>query len=276
MAAGEGTASPGALGHVVLVGAGNMGGAMLRRWPRGTVTVIDPAPGKAIAAHMREAGIRHAESADGVPVADLLVVAVKPQLMDRVLPGLRGLIGESTVAVSVAAGTTVRTLSAALGTERIVRTIPNTPAMVGEGITGAFSAEAVPARSREAVEALLGANGAVVWVGSEADIDRVTAVSGSGPAYVFHMVEALAAAAREAGLSDAQAAMLARQTIIGAAALLRESEEDAATLRANVTSPNGTTAAALDVLMGDGALTGLMTKAVRAAHARAIELGRDG
>ena len=263
-----------ALGHVVLVGAGNMGGAMLRRWPSdgGTrLTVIDPKPSDAIAAHMAERGIAHARSPDGIEAADILVVAVKPQMMDAVLPTLRPLVSEATVVVSIAAGTTIEALSDALGTKRVVRTIPNTPAMVGAGVTGAYAPSGI---DRAPVEALLSASGAVVWVESEADIDKVTAVSGSGPAYVFHMVEALAAAGRSLGLAAGDAATLARQTIVGAGALLAASEEDAGTLRANVTSPNGTTAAALEVLMKDEALVGLMREAVSAAHARAVELGR--
>ena len=260
-------------GHVVLVGAGNMGGAMLRRWPRGRITVIDPQPSAAILAHMREAGVAHAPSAEGVARADTLVVAVKPQMMDAVLPALRPLVGEGTTVVSVAAGTTVETLARALGTRRVVRTIPNTPAMVGQGVTGAYAGDAVPGDARGRVEALLAVSGAVVWVEDEADIDKVTAVSGSGPAYVFHLVEALAASARALGLSEAQAETLARRTVVGAGALLAESEEGAGTLRARVTSPNGTTAAALEVLMEGDALAELMGRAVRAAHARAVELG---
>ena len=247
---------------------------MLRRWGAGTISVVDPSPSPEIARHMREAGIAHHRAADGVGVADILVVAVKPQLMEGVLPTLRPTVGERTVVVSVAAGTTVATLAAALGTRRVVRTIPNTPAMVGEGITGAFATDEVPAQGRAAVEALLRSNGAVLWVESEEDIDRVTAVSGSGPAYVFHLAEALAAAARALGLDGDDADRLARQTVIGAAALLRESAEPASTLRERVTSPNGTTAAALAVLMEDEAMSKLMTRAVGAAHGRAVELGR--
>ena len=259
--------------HVVLVGAGNMGGAMLRRWTAPRVTVLDPAPSEAVAAHMAERGIARAAAPDGVAPASVLVVAVKPQLMDRVLPTLRPLVNGETVVVSVAAGTTVATLGAALGTDAVVRTIPNTPAMVGEGAIAAWAAPGVSDAQRAKVDALLASNGRVAWLGEEADIDRATAVSGSGPAYVFHLVEALEEAARGIGLDANAAALLARQTIVGAGALLGDSDEPAGALRERVTSPGGTTAAALDVLMGDGGLRPLVSRAVGAAHAQARELG---
>ena len=262
------------LGHTVLVGAGNMGGAMLARWPAPSdahaITVIDPG----LDASPRE-GVALAASAQGIGVADTLVVAVKPQMMGAVLPGLAPLVGPGTVVVSVAAGTTVATFRAALGTGAIVRTIPNTPAMVGAGAIAAWAAPGVGEAQRARVDALLAANGLVAWLGEEADIDRATAVSGSGPAYVFHMVEALAEAARDLGLDADAADALARQTIVGAGALLAASEEDAGTLRTRVTSPGGTTAAALGVLMADDGLRPLVKRAVEAAHARAVELGSE-
>ena len=262
------------LGHVVLVGAGNMGGAMLRRWPaEARVTVIDPNPSDEIVRHIRETGREHRATPDGVASADLLVVAVKPQLMATVLPTLSPLVEERTTVLSIAAGTTIATFTKALGTDRVVRTIPNTPAIVGQGVTGAFAARNLDDEAKRRVEALLECSGAVVWVETEADIDRVTAVSGSGPAYVFHMVETLGDAALALGLPETDARTLARRTVIGAAALLAASDEDAGTLRERVTSPGGTTAAALDVLVGEDRLRMLMTNAVRAAHARAVELG---
>ena len=265
-----------ALGHIVLVGAGNMGGAMLRRWPDGArITVVDPSPSEEIVAHLRERGAALRGGAEDAEPAGLLVVAIKPQLMEVVLPTLRGLVEADTTVVSIAAGTTVATLAEALGTERVVRTIPNTPAMVGQGVTGAFAAAAVDGAARERVGTLLGCSGEVVWVEREEDIDRVTAVSGSGPAYVFHLVEAVADAARGVGLDGESADRLARQTVIGASALLAASEEDPARLRERVTSKGGTTAAALRVLMDEkGGLTELMGRAVGAAHNRAVELGR--
>lgn len=254
-----------------------MGGAMLRRWPEGSrVTVLDPAPSEAIRDHLRVRGARHAMTASDADTADIVVLAVKPQLMNDVLPSLQPLIAPSTIVLSVAAGVTIATLSAALGTELIVRTIPNTPAMIGQGVTAAFASSRVGSDARRAASTLLRANGTVVWMDKEADIDRATAVSGSGPAYVFHLVEALAAAGRDLGLDGEKADGLARQTVIGAAALLASSENDPATLRERVTSKGGTTAAALAVLMGEDGLTTLMSEAVRAAHERAIALSREG
>ena len=248
---------------------------MLRRWNAARITVIDPKPSDAIAAHVSERGIAHATSPEDVEIADVLVIAVKPQMMEAVLPALRPLVGPGTVIVSVAAGTTVATFAEALGTGAIVRTIPNTPAMVGEGAIAAWAAPDVTADQREAVDTLLAANGRVAWLDEEADIDRATAVSGSGPAYVFHLVEALEEAGRGIGLDSEAAALLARQTIVGAGALLARSDEAAGTLRERVTSPGGTTAAALGELMGGDGLRPLLARAVGAAHARAIELGSE-
>ena len=262
------------LGHTVLVGAGNMGGAMLARWPAPAadhrITVIDPG----LDASPRE-GVALAPSPDGVAVADTLVVAVKPQSMGAVLPGLAPLVAPGTAVVSVAAGTTVATLSGALGTGAVVRTIPNTPAMVGAGAIAAWAAPGVTEKQRARIDALLASNGLVAWLAEEADIDRATAVSGSGPAYVFHLVEALAGAARGLGLGNEAANALARQTVVGAGALLAASDEDAGRLRERVTSPGGTTAAALGVLMAGNGLAPLVERAVGAAHARAIELGKN-
>ena len=264
------------LGHVVLVGAGNMGGAMLRRWPgNADVTVIDPQPSDDIMSYLSERGVAYESNPQHVRPADILVIAVKPQLMGGVLPTLRPLVGEPTIVISIAAGTTVATLERELGTRRIVRTIPNTPAMIGEGVTGAFASAEIDTGAKAKAAALLECSGPVVWVTEEADIDKVTAVSGSGPAYVFHMVEALTDAARSLGLDDEQARVLARQTVTGAGALLADSTEEAGVLRQRVTSPGGTTAAALNVLMDGNALITLMQRAVTAAHERAVELGRN-
>ena len=263
------------LGHVVLVGAGNMGGAMLRRWPASArITVVDPAPSDAIALHVRERGAVHSGSAEGVEPADLLVVAIKPQLMSTVLPNLRGLVTERTVIISIAAGTTTSTLGELLETRAIVRTIPNTPATIGKGVTAAFAPPSLSEADRARATMLLESSGPVVWVADEDGIDRATAISGSGPAYVFHMVEALARAGEAVGLPRDAAMVLARQTVIGAGALLEASDEAASTLRENVTSKGGTTAAALGVLMDEAGLSALMERAARAAHERAKELGR--
>ncbi|PLX38472.1 MAG: pyrroline-5-carboxylate reductase [Hyphomicrobiales bacterium] len=262
---------------LVLVGAGKMGGAMLAGWlgngldPAG-VTILDPNPAPEMQALAAKKGIGQAAAAPEGLTARVLVIAVKPQSMDAVLPALRSLVGGETLVVSVAAGTTIATLADGLGGGTIVRVMPNTPAQVGRGMSVAVSAGDISAEDRAIVDALMTAVGAVAWIDDEADIDAVTGVSGSGPAYVFYMVECMAAAARAAGLNDELAMQLTRQTVSGAGELLHQSDLDAATLRKNVTSPGGTTAEGLAVLMADGGLEELMTKAVAAATRRSREL----
>ncbi|MCU0790268.1 MAG: pyrroline-5-carboxylate reductase [Nitratireductor sp.] len=260
---------------LALLGAGNMGGAMLAGWlaqgfdPK-AITVIDPAEPQSF----KDKGVRVVAAPPPGLAPDVLVLAVKPQIMGEVLPAAARLCGADTVAVSVAAGQTIATIEAALGKGRaVVRTMPNTPALVGRGITAACPNGAVTPLQRHRVDRLLKAIGKVEWVEDEALIDAVTAVSGSGPAYVFHLVEALAAAGEKAGLPPALAAALARETVSGAGELLARSDLPPSRLRENVTSPKGTTAAALNVLMGEGGLTPLMERAVAAAHRRAMELG---
>lgn len=267
------------IGPVVLIGAGKMGLALARGWLAAGLTpadlvLVDPNPLEPTAAFAREFGIRLLPSPIGV-LTQVLVLAVKPQIMDRVLDEVRPVVGRQTLVLSIAAGISLRSLSQGLGTERIVRSMPNTPAQIGKGITGAVAGFKVAPGDREVVEALLSAAGQLIWFEHEANLDAVTAVSGSGPAYVFHMVEALAEAALRQGLDAEQSMLLARQTVIGAAALLEADPASAATLRENVTSPNGTTAAALAVLMGEEGLIKLMDKAVDAARRRSEELGRQ-
>ncbi|MBB4301175.1 pyrroline-5-carboxylate reductase [Rhodobium orientis] len=263
---------------LVLAGSGKMGGAMLAGWldmgldPAG-VTVIDPGPPPEIANLISQKGIRLEASAPDDVTAAVLLVAVKPQMMGDVLPALRPVVGSETVVVSIAAGTTIATLSVGLGTDNVVRSIPNTPAQVGRGMTVAVATCDVGRAQRAVVTDLLSAVGKVGWVEDEELIDAATGVSGSGPAYVFFLVEALAEAGRAAGLDADLAMTLARQTVTGAGELLHRSDLDAATLRQNVTSPGGTTAAALNVLMAEeGGLAGLMREAVAAATKRSREL----
>lgn len=263
---------------IVLVGAGNMGGAMLFGWLKNgvaadTLLVLDPSPSEAMKENLAQAGVRHAAKApDGVS-ASILFIAVKPQVMDVVLPPLKGLVGAETVVVSVAAGKTLRSIEQALGEAGMVRAMPNTPAMVGRGVTGAFANEKVSSAQRQSVNDLLKVSGPVEWVASEADIDSVTAVSGSGPAYVFYLVECMAEAGRKLGLPADLALRLARQTVAGAGEMLYQSDDEAAQLRKNVTSPGGTTAAALAVLMAEDAMQPLFDEALEAARTRARELG---
>lgn len=264
-------------GAVLLVGAGKMGGALLQGWlGRGwaaQLTVIDPGMPEALRRQAEERGFRMAASVTGLVPPDVIVLAVKPQMLDAVALALRPLCGPDTLLVSILAGKTVANLQARLPAGAIVRAMPNTPAAVGRGIAGAYAGPALGERHRACAEALLGAVGDVEWLADEALIDAVTAVSGSGPAYVFLMVEGLAAAARAVGLEAAQAERFARATIVGAGALLEaEPLTGADQLRRNVTSPGGTTAAALAVLQDSEALAVLLLKAVEAARDRARAL----
>jgi pyrroline-5-carboxylate reductase len=261
-------------GTLVLVGAGKMGGAMLDGWlalglDPAKVAIREPQPAADIAA-LKDRGVRINPAAASVGDASVIVIAVKPQVAADVVPPLKALLRSGTVAVSVMAGKTLAFLQGALGNGAIVRSIPNTPAAIGRGITVAVPNAKVTERQRGLADALLGSVGTVEWVDDEGLIDAATAVSGSGPAYVFLLAESLARAGAAAGLPADLAARLARATVAGAGELLHRSPLDAATLRQNVTSPGGTTAAALGVLM-DG-LDPLMEKAVAAATKRSREL----
>jgi len=261
---------------LVLVGAGNMGGAMLAGWIEGgfeprNVTVIDPSPRPDMARKLVSWGVNMEGETPGGLVADVLLIAVKPQMMGDVLPGLKSLVGPETVSVSVAAGTTIATLEKALG-GAVVRAMPNTPSLPRRGITVGCPNASVTPLQRRRVDGLLKATGGIEWVDDEKLIDAVTAVSGSGPAYVFHLAECMAAAGVEQGLAPELANRLARETIAGAGEMLSHLPDDAATLRKNVTSPNGTTAAALAVLMKDEAMGQLFSEAIAAARNRSEEL----
>ncbi|WP_442216362.1 pyrroline-5-carboxylate reductase [Rhizobium sp. 2YAF20] len=264
-------------GPIVLVGAGNMGGAMLAGWlksgiPGASVIVVDPGPSAAMLTLIGDAGATHATSlADGVK-ASVLFLAVKPQVMEAVLPALKVAVGPKTVVVSVAAGKTLAFLESHLGEAAMVRAMPNTPAMIGRGVTGAFANSRVGKQQRELVHNLLKVSGPVEWVPGETDIDSVTALSGSGPAYVFYLVECMAEAGRKLGLQADLAMRLARETVAGAGELLHQSPDDASRLRQNVTSPGGTTAAALAVLMAENGMQPLFDEALEAARKRAQEL----
>jgi pyrroline-5-carboxylate reductase len=262
---------------LALIGAGKMGSALMSGWldnglDANAALVFDPAPPDDSRDLLKRAGIAVADRPGDTPTASAVVVAVKPQVIAAVLPDLRPLVGTDTITVSIAAGTTVANLEAGLGPTAIVRAMPNTPAQVGRGITAAVANQRVDAAGKALVTALLQAVGDVVWVDDEGLIDAVTAVSGSGPAYVFLLAECLAEAGIEAGLPAEIAARLARATVSGAGELLRRSDLPPEQLRKNVTSPGGTTAAALEVLMGEGGLRPLMSRAVAAAKKRSQEL----
>ena len=264
---------------LVLVGAGKMGGAMLRGWlnlglDAKAVTVIEPMPAPDMVAFAQAKGVHFLADATGIAPPDVLVLAIKPQGFDAAAPALQALISAHTVVVSIMAGKSMGSIAKQLpGAGGIVRAMPNTPAAVGRGITGATASMGLAEGARLQADALLRAIGQVEWVATEDDIDAVTAVSGSGPAYVFYLVECLADAGIAAGLAPDVAERLARATIEGSGELLfRDAGTPAATLRKNVTSPGGTTAAALDVLMAHDGLAPLMARAIAAAKKRAGEL----
>ena len=268
-------------GTVVLAGAGKMGAAMLTGWlARGldpkSIIIQDPALSSDAAELARKHGIRTEAIISRLETAPAVIIAaVKPQVMDQVFAPLAKLAGPNTVVLSVAAGRSIASFEKHLAPGiAVVRAMPNTPAAIGRGMTGAVGNAHLTSAQKNTCDALLRAVGDVVWVKDEALIDAVTAVSGSGPAYVFLLSECLAEAGRAAGLDAATAMQLARATVSGAGELLHQSASDPATLRQNVTSPGGTTAAALAVLMreSDG-LQRLMTEAVLAAKKRGRELG---
>lgn len=264
-------------GPIILVGAGNMGGALLTGWLKSgvagsSVIVVDPGPSAAMMTMIAEAGAQHVTSLPAGIKAGVLFLALKPQVMEAVLPSLRDAVGPETVVVSVAAGKTLGFLEKHLGQAAMVRAMPNTPAMVGRGVTGAYANAGTDDRRKQLVQNLLKVSGPVEWVPEEADIDAVTAVSGSGPAYVFYLVECMAEAGRKLGLQADLAMRLARETVAGAGELLHQLPDDASKLRQNVTSPGGTTAAALGVLMAEDGMQPLFDAAIAAARTRAQEL----
>ena len=263
-------------GHLVLVGAGKMGSALLEGWLRfgldpKHIAILEPQPAPQIAA-LASCGLQLNPQLRGLGDVAAVVIAVKPQSAAEAIPPLKPMIGASTVVVSIMAGRTLQFIAGALNTPcALVRAMPNTPAAIGRGITVAVPRDVIPAQ-RELADRLLCATGTVEWTDDETLMDAVTAVSGSGPAYVFLLAEALAEAGVASGLPPALAAKLARETVAGSGELLHRSELDAAVLRQNVTSPGGTTAAALEVLMGKDGLTQLMRQAVTAATKRSREL----
>jgi pyrroline-5-carboxylate reductase len=264
-------------GTIGLAGAGKMGGALLLGWlggglEAGRIVVIEPHPSDEINMLVRM-GIRLNPPAKDAGMIDTLVVAVKPQSFREAGAALKQLIGPSALVVSIMAGTTIASISEVCG-GAVVRAMPNTPAAIGRGITVAVAANDVSAAQRAVADALLRATGSVEWIDDEQLMDAVTAVSGSGPAYVFLLAEELARAGVEAGLPVELATKLARETVAGSGELLHRSELASATLRQNVTSPGGTTAAALEVLMAPDGLQPLLTRAVLAATRRSKELAK--
>jgi len=260
---------------LVLLGCGKMGSAMLAGWlegglPQASVWVIDPAPSDWVLAQ----GVHVNAPLPERPA--VVLVAVKPQMMGAALPSLVALGGGGTLFVSVAAGTPISAFEEVLGAATpIVRAMPNTPAAVGQGITALIGNAAASELDVDLADTLLSAVGQTVRLTDEAQMDAVTGVSGSGPAYVFHLIETMAAAGQAQGLPADLALHLARATVAGAGALAEQADEDPGQLRVNVTSPNGTTQAALEVLMDkDHGFPDLLNRAVAAATNRSKELAR--
>lgn len=265
--------------RLALIGAGNMGFAMLQGWATGglagdSVAVIEPNPSPQLRDLCVGRGFPLLPAPEKGDVRDAVVLAIKPQMLDAGAAAVGPLVGPQTLIVSILAGKRIVDLSARLpGASAFVRAMPNTPAAVGRGITGAIASSATDADKRACADALLTAIGKVEWLDDESQIDALTAVSGCGPAYVFYLVEALAAAGVDAGLPATLAERLARATVEGAGELLyRQPEIAAATLRERVTSPGGATAAALTVLMANDGLAPLVARSVAAAKRRAGEL----
>lgn len=265
---------------MVLVGCGKMGAALLNGWlehgvPADSIRIVEPDPANAaIAAGCGVAVVDDPDALDADPLPDVIVLAVKPQRLDALLSAYQRFVSRGSAVLSIAAGKTIGGLNHGLGgAAAVVRAMPNTPASIGRGITVACANERASPEQRAVCDALLACVGSVLWIEDEHFMDAVTAVSGSGPAYVFYLVECLAEAGVAAGLTPALAMQLARSTVTGAGELLTRSTEPADELRRRVTSPGGTTAAALSVLMADaGGLQPLMTEAVRRAAVRAREL----
>lgn len=260
------------IGTLWLIGCGNMGSALLSRWYAGGAAeryvVVDPA----MPACPDQVEVLGALPVPGTrPSPDVVVLAVKPQAAAEALAGLPSLLGGGTIAVSIMAGLPIAEIAALSGAQSVVRAMPNTPASVGKAITALFAAP--PSDGvRQTADTLFGAAGATVWLEAESQFDAVTAVSGSGPAYAFRFIEALAAAGEAAGLPAELAETLARSTVIGAAALADADPRSARDLRSAVTSPGGTTQAGLEALDADPGLPQLVRNAVRAAAARSKEL----
>ncbi|TCK28319.1 pyrroline-5-carboxylate reductase [Ancylobacter aquaticus] len=267
--------------HVLLIGCGNMGYALAVGWLTGAeavdVHVVEPA------ATLREraasAGAMTSVELIAVstlPAPDVVVLAVKPQQMDAVLPDVRRFVDNGALVISVAAGVGLGRMEAALGTRAcLIRCMPNTPVAIGAGMMVCVANGQVSPDRRALAQRLLSATGRVCLIEDETLMDAVTAVSGSGPAYVFHMIDCLERSGIAQGLPADLARELALQTVYGAGRLARDSDADPATLRRQVTSPNGTTAAALAELMGDAGIDPVIARAVAAARRRSVELG-DG
>lgn len=258
-----------------------MGGALLEGWIASKaisptqLIILDPNPGQAAQDAIGKGALHLENPSNKLKSIKYLLLAIKPQMFSKLGPTIAEELSKDALIISILAGTSLASLQDVFKDQSLIRAMPNTPAAIGKGITAYTKGSNVSAEQTQVTETLLAAGGKVHHVANEHLIDVVTAVSGSGPAYVFHMTEALEAAAVKIGLPEDLAPDFARQTIIGAAGLLESSNETATQLRKNVTSPNGTTQAALDVLMGLEGLPSLMRETVQAALRRAKELAED-
>jgi len=266
------------LSSVVFVGGGNMAGALIggllrSGWVPGSVSVIEPSDARR-AALESEFGVRTLGAADAsLAGVQCVVWAVKPQLFATAAAPCVAFVA-GALQLSVMAGIRSDAIVRATGSERVVRAMPNTPALIGQGVSGLYARAAVSAAERAEIDRLLAPTGQTVWVEQEAQLDAVTALSGSGPAYVFYVLEALIGSGIELGLSAAQSRQLALATLAGATALARDASDPPEVLRQRVTSQGGTTHAAISALDADG-VKGAFTRALTAAHRRAMELGDE-
>lgn len=266
-------------GSIVLIGAGRMGSALLKGWIEkgiGPLAVVEPSPSTNLRKHARAGALTlYGRAGDIYGRPRACVVALKPQVLKTEAASLRAIAQSGALMISIAAGTTIQSLQHAWGRDaRIVRAMPNLPGAIGHGISALYAPAKIKSADRKLAENLLAALGETLWVSRESDIDAVTAVSGSGPAYVFLLAEALEKAAVAEGLPLDAAKRLARATISGAGAMLEFDKREASELRRDVTSPGGTTEAALKILGAPDGLPSLMTRAVRAATTRAKELAQ--
>ena len=265
--------------RLAFIGGGNMAGAIVSGlvrsgWPGASISVVEPGAEQRERIAALQPGLRVLAAADAsLAAADIVVWAVKPQSFAQAAAPCAAFVG-AALHLSVMAGIRSQAIVQAAGSQRVVRAMPNTPALIGQGIAGLFARPEVNAAERAAVERVLAPTGATLWVGRESDLDAVTALSGSGPAYVFYFIEAMIDAAEQMGLTREQGRRLAEATFAGATALAMQSDESPATLRERVTSKGGTTFAALESMRADR-LQESIVRALRAAERRARELGDE-
>jgi len=257
--------------NILLIGCGKMGGAMLRQWAKdgdNSFTVADPVKPDL------PAGVRHVSKATSLNAADydVILIAIKPQMIADVLPDYTFALKPDGCFVSIAAGCSVASISAIVGERAVIRVMPNLAAMVGQGVSGLYANAHCSAQQTDDVTAWIAQTGTCVPVDSEDRIDRLTAISGSGPGYVFEMLRSYVAAAMDIGFDEATARALVFDTITGTVEAARQSDETLEELRNSVTSKNGTTQAGLEQLMRDGQLHALLHDTVHAAYDRAVAL----